>query len=71
MALTARERLYLENVLEQVALAEAAARALHFSYQRRPETHANQTYDEAEWERWDALTARFARFPTLTERPRC
>ncbi len=65
MALTARERLYLENVLEQVALAEAAARALHFSYQRRPESEADQTYDEAEWERWDALTARFARLADL------
>jgi len=65
MALTARERLYLENALEQIALAGAAARALHYSYQRRPESRVDQTYDEAEWERWDALTARFARLADL------
>lgn len=69
MALTERERLYLENALEQIALAEAAARALQYSYQRRPEIEDSQTYDEAAWERWDALTARFARLADiLTQR---
>ena len=69
MALTEQERLYLENALEQVALAEAAAQALHYSYQRRPEVRDDQDYDDAQWEQWDALTARFARLAdVLTQR---
>lgn len=37
MALTEKERLSLENVLEQIVLAEKAAEALRFSYERCPE----------------------------------
>lgn len=69
MALTEQERLYLENALEQIALAEAAARALHYSYRHRPEVRDDLDYDDAEWERWDALTVRFARLADiLTQR---
>ena len=46
MALTEQEHLYLENALEQVALAEAAAQALHYSYQRRPEVREGGTGGE-------------------------
>jgi len=65
MALTERERLYLENAVEQIALAEAAAQALRYSYQHRPEIRDDQGYDDAEWERWDALTVRFARLADI------
>ena len=69
MALTEKERFYLENALEQIALAEAAAHALRYSYQRRPEVWGREDYDDEEWERWDALTARFARLADiLTQR---
>ncbi|MCG2767571.1 MAG: hypothetical protein L6435_04220 [Anaerolineae bacterium] len=69
MALTEQERLHLENALEQVALAETAAQALRYSYQRRPEIRDALDYDDAEWERWDALTVRFARLSDiLTQR---
>jgi|GEM_PF-326914 len=69
MALTEKERLSLENVLEQITLAEKAAQALRFSYQRCPEISNSRDFDEADWERWDALTARFARLvDILTQR---
>ena len=69
MALTERERLHLQNALEQIALAEAAATALRYSYRRHPEVLDDRAYSEAEWERWDALTARFARLADiLTQR---
>ena len=72
MALTERERLYLENALEQISLAEAAAGALRYSYEHQPEIGGDRTdeaYDDVEWERWDALTARFARLADiLTQR---
>lgn len=69
MALTEKERLSLENVLEQIALAEKAAQALWFSYQRCPEISHDEDFDETDWERWDALTARFARLvDILTQR---
>ncbi len=65
MALTEQERLHLENALEQIALAEAAAQALRYSYQHRPEIKEDRGYNDAEWERWDALTARFARLADI------
>ena len=65
MALTEKERLHLENALEQIALAEAAARALRYSYQRQPKIGAREDYDDEDWERWDALTARFARLADI------
>jgi len=65
MALTERERLYLENVVEQIEAAEAAARALRYSFQRRPALKEDEAYSDAEWERWDALTARFARLADI------
>ena len=69
MALTPRERLHLQNVIEQIALAEKAAEALRYSYQRVSEIGTAKEFDEADWERWDALTARFARLADiLTQR---
>ncbi|MBA4380311.1 MAG: hypothetical protein C0393_06505, partial [Anaerolinea sp.] len=69
MALTEKERLSLENALEQIALAEKAAEALKFSYERCPEISHDDDFDETDWERWDALTARFARLvDILTQR---
>ncbi len=69
MALTEKERLSLENALEQIALAEKAAQALWFSYQRCPEIGDEKDFSEVDWERWDALTARFARLvDILTQR---
>ena len=69
MALTAKERLRLKNCVEQITLAEQAANFLCFSYQHKPEFKENGAYDHAEWERWDALTARFARLADiLTQR---
>ena len=69
MALTQQERFNLENALEQITIAEKAAQALRYSYQHRPEFNQDCDFDEAEWERWDALTARFARLADiLTQR---
>jgi hypothetical protein len=63
MALTERERLYLENAVELIGLAEAAAEALGYSFAHRPELalERDASRTDAEWERWDALTIRFAR----------
>ena len=61
MALTERERLYLENAVELIGLAEAAAEALRYSFAHRSELAREREYTDAEWERWDALTVRFAR----------
>jgi len=61
MALTEREHLYLENAVELIGLAEAAAEALGYSFAHRPEMALEREYTDAEWERWDALTVRFAR----------
>ncbi len=69
MALTKKERLNLENALEQIALAEKAAKTLTYSFERIPEISTDKDFSEAEWERWDALTARFARLADiLTQR---
>ena len=69
MALTPKEQLALENAIEQIALAEKAAQALRFSHRRCQEIHADKDFDEADWERWDALTSRFARLvDILTQR---
>jgi hypothetical protein len=69
MALTKRERRNLENALEQIALSEKAAAALRYSYQRAPEIKEDKDFDEADWERWDALAVRFARLSDiLTQR---
>lgn len=65
MALTPQERLYLEHAVEEIAAAEAAAEALHYSYSHRPESREGGEYDQAEWERWDALTVRFARLADI------
>lgn len=65
MALTPQERLYLEHAVEEIAAAQAAAEALRYSYAHRPETREGSDYDQAEWERWDALTVRFARLADL------
>ena len=63
MALTERERLFLENAVELMGLAEAAAEALRYSFAHRPELtlERDASRTDAEWERWDALTVRFAR----------
>ena len=69
MAITEKERLNLENALEQIALAEKAAETLNYSFKRIPEISTDKDFSEAEWERWDALTARFARLADiLTQR---
>ncbi len=66
MALTQKERANLEHVLEIIGLAQAAARALLYSYEHRPELRADrEQYDDEEWEHWDALTARFARLTDI------
>jgi hypothetical protein len=42
---------------------------LRFSHRRCQEIHADKDFDEADWERWDALTSRFARLvDILTQR---
>lgn len=61
MALTSEERLHLENALEQIDSAEKAGSALRYSYANRPLLENARAYTEADWEHWDALTARFAR----------
>ena len=63
MALTEREHLFLENAIELIGLAEAAAEALRYSFAHRPELtlERDASRTDAEWERWDALTVRFAR----------
>lgn len=63
MALTEREHLFLENAIELIGLAEAAAEALRYSFAHRPELtlERDASRTDAEWERWDALTIRFAR----------
>lgn len=78
MALTEQERLYLENALEQISLAEAAAGALRYSYQHRPEIGGDRTdkaYDDAEWERSQPDRARMrGRAPVAVaagRRPTC
>ena len=43
MALTERERLYLENAVELIGLAEAAAKALRYSFAHRPELARERT----------------------------
>ena len=63
MALTEREHLFLENAIALIGLAEAAAEALRYSFAHRPELtlERDASRTDAEWERWDALTVRFAR----------
>lgn len=69
MALTEKERLNLENAKEQIVLAEKASKTLKYSFERIPEINSDEDFSEAEWERWDALTARFARLADiLTQR---
>lgn len=69
MAVTKKERLNIENALEQIALAEKAAETLKYSFKRVPEIRMDKDFNEAEWERWDALAARFARLADiLTQR---
>ncbi|MEA3349954.1 MAG: hypothetical protein U9Q82_04975, partial [Chloroflexota bacterium] len=69
MALTEKERLNLENALEQISLAEKAAEILRYSFERLPEISVDKEFTQAEWERWDAFTARFARLADiLTQR---
>jgi len=65
MALTHQERLHIQNALEQIVLAEAAARALRYSYGHRPALREGRNYTEPEWERWDALSTRFARLADI------
>ncbi len=69
MVLTQRERLHLENALAQIALAEAAADALRYSFEQRPLVQDTRQYTPLDWERLDALTVRFARLAdVLTQR---
>jgi hypothetical protein len=51
MALTERERLYLENAVELIGLAEAAAGALGYSFAHRPELalERDASRTDAEW----------------------
>jgi hypothetical protein len=65
LALTEKERLTLQNALEQIQSARSAMEALCYSYEIKPDLAQAALFSQADWEHWDAFTVRFSRLADI------